>query len=154
MLTQLIYHSQYVPGDSGALSTVRNILQTSEINNSRDGITGFLIFDKSHFLQILEGDFQCVHRTLERIKGDPRHRDLTVVADKSIEARAFTDWAMGGYVRSADSQAVYARHGIAGDLDLGVLTGATVVALALDLLAFETARQKERVVGIATHDPV
>jgi hypothetical protein len=154
MLTQLIYHSQYVPGEYGALSTVRNILQTSEINNGRDGITGFLIFDKSHFLQILEGDIERVRRTLDRIKGDPRHRDLAFIADGPIETRAFTDWAMGGYVRSSESQAVYARHGITGDLDLGALTGATVVALALDLLAFETARQKQRVVGIDTHDPV
>ena len=56
MLTQLIYHSHFVPGDYGALSTVRNIIQVSEINNGRDGITGFLIFDKSHFLPIREGE--------------------------------------------------------------------------------------------------
>jgi hypothetical protein len=154
MLTQLIYHSRYVSGEYGALGMVRNILQTSEINNGRDDITGFLIFDKSHFLQILEGDAQLIESTFQRIRHDPRHRDLVVLATQSIEARKFTDWAMGGYVRSPESDAVYARYGIDGELDPTGLTGDKVLALALDLLAFETARQKERVVGIGTPDPI
>ncbi|MCR6659691.1 MAG: BLUF domain-containing protein [Asticcacaulis sp.] len=154
MLTQLIYHSHFVPGDYGALSTVRNIIQVSEINNGRDGITGFLIFDKFHFLQILEGAPEDIQQTLQRIRADPRHRDLTVIADRPVPGRAFTDWAMGGFIRSPEAQSIHTRHGIAGDLQIDTLSGDAVVALATDLLVFETERQKQRVVGISTHEPI
>jgi hypothetical protein len=154
MLTQLIYHSHFVPGDYGALSTVRDIIHTSEINNGRDGITGFLIFDKAHFLQILEGEPADIQNTLNRIKADPRHRDLTIIADRPITTRVFTDWAMGGFIRSPEVQFLYAQHGLVGDLQVDALSGDLIVSLATQLLAFEAERQKERVVGTSPHDAV
>lgn len=152
MLTQLIYHSLCGPGESGALNTVRDIIQVSEINNARDRITGFLIFDKSHFVQILEGEAADLRHTLDRIKNDRRHHGLTVLADRAIDARAFSDWAMGGYIRSPESQSIYSKHGIAGDLQTETVSADTIVALASDLLAFETERLKHRVVGLHAHD--
>jgi hypothetical protein len=147
MLSQLIYHSHFVPGQQGALSVVRHIIETSEINNSRDRITGFLIFDKSTFLQILEGDADRIDATFQRISADKRHRDLNVISRRSLDQRAFQDWAMGGYVRSTEAQSVYARYGVTGELDPINLDADTIVRLAADLLDFETNRQKERVVG-------
>jgi hypothetical protein len=143
-----------VPGDHGALTTVRNIIRVSEINNARDRITGFLIFDKAHFLQILEGNAPDVAHTVKRIQADPRHRNLTVIEDKAVDERVFKDWAMGGFVRSPEAESIYSRHGIADAVEPEHLTGEGVLALAQDLLAFETKRQKERVVGVSTHDPV
>ena len=58
MLHQLIYYSRNtVPGgDRAMLMNLRNIVSASQRNNTRDGITGFLIFDKTWFIQILEGN--------------------------------------------------------------------------------------------------
>jgi hypothetical protein len=154
MLTRLIYHSEYVRGDHGALTTVRNIIRVSEINNARDRITGFLIFDKAHFLQILEGNAPDVAHTLQRIQADSRHRNLTIIEDKAVAERTFGDWAMGGFVRSPEAESIYSRHGIADALQTALLTAEGVLALAQDLLALENKRQKERVVGLSTHDPV
>lgn len=147
MLSQLIYHSHFMPGQQGTLSSVRNIIEASEINNSRDGITGFLIFDKSTFLQILEGDADKIDATFQRISADKRHRDLTVISKRRLDQRAFQDWAMGGYVRSNEAQSIYAHYGVTGELDPMHLDADTIVRLAADLLDFETHRQKERVIG-------
>jgi hypothetical protein len=149
MVFQLIYHSHFLPIGAGPSSTIRSILHASETNNFRNGITGFLIFDKSSFLQILEGDQAAVLETYDRIGEDPRHARVTVIAARQVAARAFTDWAMGGHLRSDETCDIYARHGAAGGLDPGRLQATEVVALAQDLLAFETRRQSQRIISAA-----
>ncbi len=149
MVFQLIYHSRFLPIGAGPSSTIRSILRASAANNLRDGLTGFLIFDKSHFVQVLEGDQAAVLEAYERIGDDPRHAELTLVATRQIVARAFADWAMGGHLRCDESQDIYARHGLAGGLDPARLRAPEVVALAQDLQAFETLRQSHRVIGAA-----
>jgi len=153
MIYQLIYHSHFMAVGAGPSSTIRSILRASEANNFRDGITGFLIFDKSSFVQVLEGDQAAVLEAYERIGDDPRHAYLTVLATRQVATRAFEGWAMGGHITSDETRDIYVRHGFVGGLDpatLGATLGATrVVALAQDLLAFETRRQSQRVVGAA-----
>ena len=145
MVFQLIYHSRFLPVGAGPSSTIRSILRASETNNFLDGITGFLIFDKVHFVQVLEGDQAAVLETYERIGDDPRHAYLTVLDTRWVETRAFEGWAMGGHIASDETRHIYARHTIGGVLDPESLSGPRVVALALDLLALETKRQSQRV---------
>jgi len=149
MIFQLIYHSQFLPVGAGPSSTIRAILRTSESNNFRDDVTGFLIFDKSTFVQILEGDRNAVLETYERIGRDPRHMNLTLIAARDVEARAFADWSMGGHLASEESRQIYARHGITGPLDPVGLRADQVISLARALLAFETLRQSQRTIGAA-----
>ena len=149
MVYQLIYHSHFLPVGAGPSGTIRSILRASDANNLRDGITGFLIFDKASFVQVLEGDQAAVLETYERISDDPRHAGLTIIATRQVAARAFTDWAMGGHLRSDETQDIYARHGVTGGLDPAALRAPQVVALAQDLLAFETVRQSQRVIDAA-----
>lgn len=58
MIHQLVYYSRNtVPGgDRAMLTNLREIVSVSQRNNSRDGVTGFLIFDKTWFIQVLEGE--------------------------------------------------------------------------------------------------
>jgi len=149
MVFQLIYHSHFLAVGAGPSSTIRKILQASEDNNFRDGITGFLIFDKASFVQVLEGDQAAVLEAYARISDDPRHNGLTIIATRLVETRAFSDWAMGGHLRSEEVQDIYARHGIAGRLDPAALRAPQVIALAQDLMTFEAQRQSQRIVGAA-----
>jgi len=149
MIFQLIYHSRFAPIGAGPSSTIRSILHASAINNFRAGITGFLIFDKSSFVQILEGDEVAVLETYDRISDDPRHSHLVVMDTRWVEARHFSDWAMGGHLRSDETHDIYARHCVAGGLDPAALDTPQVVALALDLLDFETRRQSQRIIDAA-----
>ena len=62
--------------------------------NAIDGITGLLVFNGTHFLQIVEGDPAAVDDLLARLKGDSRHQGLEVRDERGIEARSFPDWTM------------------------------------------------------------
>ena len=149
MIYQLIYHSHFMAVGAGPSSALRSILRASEANNLRDGISGFLIFDKTSFVQVLEGEQAAVLEAYDRISDDPRHAYLTVLDTRWIKARDFDGWAMGGHIASDETQDIYLRHGVAGGLDPQTLGAPRVVALAQDLLAFETQRQSQRIVSAA-----
>lgn len=79
MIHQLVYYSRNTVqgGDRAMLINLREIVSASQRNNSRDGVTGFLIFDKTWFVQILEGDKAQVTETYTRIARDTRHSAAT-----------------------------------------------------------------------------
>jgi hypothetical protein len=62
--------------------------------NALDGITGLLVFNGTHFLQIIEGAHAAIYDLLERLRRDPRHSGLEVRDERKVEARSFPDWAM------------------------------------------------------------
>jgi hypothetical protein len=143
-VTQLIYSSRNksVAQDRAQLTMLRTILTVSQRNNVRDGLTGFLIFDRVHFFQILEGDSDRVLATFNRIQRDPSHGEVTLMAKREVRARSFPQWSMGGALRSLDHQEIFLRHGIVDSLDPRKVDAATVHALALDLQNFEIDRKE------------
>jgi hypothetical protein len=136
-LVQLVYYSRNLlqDDDKGQLKLLREILATARTKNVEHGVTGYLIFDKRWFIQVLEGDRALVHGTYERIARDPRHGGVTLLDTKPIRGRSFQSWSMGGAMRNLDQQEVFLSHGIAGDLDPTKLNAAKIVALATDLAA-------------------
>ena len=72
-----------------------DILAISNINNSRDNITGLLLYSEGNFIQLLEGEEQGVKSTYERISKDQRHKGITPIASGFIDKRNFPKWAMG-----------------------------------------------------------
>lgn len=74
---------------------LEHIARASSSNNMKVGITGVLISAHEFFFQILEGDAGQVDRLLERIRRDPRHRDLLVLkAELDVSERLFSKWSM------------------------------------------------------------
>ena len=59
-----------------------------------DGITGLLIFNGTHFLQILEGIPQAIDDLVEKLRRDARHSGLEVRDERFVEKRSFPDWSM------------------------------------------------------------
>ena len=148
MIHQLVYYSRNTVqgGDRAMLTNLREIVSASQRNNSRDGITGFLIFDKTWFVQILEGDKAQVTETYNRIARDTRHSAATIMNVRDIEARLFPNWTMGGAMRTPEMEELYLEHGIGSTMDPSRLKSTQIVALALDLQAFEQAkRQGQRI---------
>lgn len=143
-LIQLIYTSKNAlhADDRGQLTNLREILETARRKNAEVGVTGYLIFDKAYFLQILEGDEAAVEATYARIAGDRRHAELRRVETRRIAQRAFGDWTMGAAMRSVDHQEVYLEHGISGPIDPAKLDGAKILSLAVDLRDLERSRVK------------
>jgi hypothetical protein len=146
MIHQLVYYSRNtVPGgDRAMLTNMRDILSVSQRNNSRNGVTGFLIFDKTWFVQILEGERARVTETYARIGRDTRHAATTIINVRDVPARLFPNWTMGGAMRSPEVQEVYLQHGFGGSLEPSRLKSDQVVNLALDLQAFEANRRQEQ----------
>lgn len=143
-LTQIVYYSRHkavASGERARLELLRTVLSVSQRNNSRDGLTGFLLFDRTWFLQVLEGERARLMSTYERIQRDPRHSDVTLIALRDTKARSFPTWSMAGAIRTLDQGEIFLRHGISGALDPARITAPTVVALAMDLQDYERARK-------------
>ncbi len=90
-LTQIIYCSRPFGFDAGVLD---DILTVSRARNSRDGITGTLICRGDMYLQLIEGPEELLDATFDRISGDDRHLEVTLLITRPITTRLFPHWAM------------------------------------------------------------
>ena len=79
------------------------ILLASRRNNAGNDITGLLVAGGRRFLQALEGPEQAVLDTYARIKQDSRHYAMVLLTGRSVEARAFGNWAMA-YEQGGDAR--------------------------------------------------
>jgi hypothetical protein len=94
MLYQLAYTSfSRLPLREATLS---DILGASRLNNSRDEITGILMYEDRTFFQVLEGEQPAIEDCYyKRIYNDPRHFRMSLFWYGLAERRVFSDWAMG-----------------------------------------------------------
>ncbi len=66
----------------------------SQQRNSRDGITGLMLYDEGRFYQWLEGPPDKLDRLFRAIRSDPRHTDIEVLGSFPARARRFGGWTM------------------------------------------------------------
>ena len=91
-LTSLIYTSLARPNfETTELESIRG--SSRELNRAA-GITGLLVFNGIHFLQILEGKHCAAEELLKRLRADPRHSGLEVRDERRVPRRSFPDWPM------------------------------------------------------------
>ena len=97
-LIRLVYvsRSNFSPSAThqGLDPSVARILAKSRKNNAARGIVGSLLFGDGCFLQCLEGNADVVDALYERIRTDPRHRDVTVLSRRDISSTSFGAWSM------------------------------------------------------------
>jgi len=75
-------------------SDLEDIHRTARELNALDGITGLLVFNGTHFLQIIEGAKDAINELVERLRLDRRHSGFEIRDQHSIDARSFPDWSM------------------------------------------------------------
>lgn len=73
---------------------IEDIHRSALRHNAMDGITGLLIFNGTHFLQIVEGVPSAIDDLVERLRRDPRHNGLEIRDERSVPDRSFGDWSM------------------------------------------------------------
>jgi len=73
---------------------VNELIDVSASSNRDAGITGVLLASDTHFLQVLEGDFDAINRLFLRIARDTRHEDVQLVSFGCVESRLFGGWTM------------------------------------------------------------
>jgi hypothetical protein len=89
---QLLYTSTARPGLAKA--ELEAILEAAQRNNAKRSLTGFLIFDGHHFIQLLEGTEHDVQNTYKKIAGDGRHTSVEPLLQDMKPTRSLSNWAM------------------------------------------------------------
>ncbi|QKR99660.1 BLUF domain-containing protein [Sphingomonas sp. CL5.1] len=93
-MRQVIYRSISTAASGLAADDAPEILKVAKALNGVDGITGILYIDGQNFLQVIEGEAESIAGLLERLLADPRHMDIAILSDTSIDEREFGDWTM------------------------------------------------------------
>ncbi|MEM9346763.1 MAG: BLUF domain-containing protein [Planctomycetota bacterium] len=64
-------------------------------NNMLIDVTGVLFYSSGHFVQLLEGDRDRIHKLYHTIEEDARHCEPRVLVDCMATKRIFSEWSMG-----------------------------------------------------------
>ena len=94
---QLSYCSTALEDITGNI--IDSILESARNRNNTLGVTGCLVFHKSSFVQIIEGDKHKIKSLFEEIKEDKRHFNIRLLWEGDNEERNFSDWNMAYYTK-------------------------------------------------------
>ncbi len=93
MLSYLVYVSQR--NSTCTQEEIDKILEACERNNNHTDATGVLLYSETKFIQYLEGDYKNIIGLYDKIKKDPRHKNVVMVQMGQTEKRLFPSWQMG-----------------------------------------------------------
>lgn len=71
------------------------LLSESQKRNAARDITGLLLHSDGNIIQIIEGPVDTVKALYAKIAKDARHRGVTLMSSKAIQARDFPHYKMG-----------------------------------------------------------
>lgn len=72
-----------------------NILQVSWRHNHNSDISGILIYDDKHFVQLLQGPINTVDTLYEKISRDIRHHSIELIGTELLARKDVNGWGMG-----------------------------------------------------------
>ena len=72
-----------------------DLLEAARSRNAREGLSGLLLYDGTHFLQWLEGPTDALHRVWSSIQADRRHEQVELIGRPQLPVRLFRGWDMG-----------------------------------------------------------
>ena len=104
-LVAVIYISRMVNGYFDHTQQLDALVRYAGANNSRLGLSGYLLVAPPFFLQRLEGPEAAVTRLVNGIKGDHRHNNFMVVHQGPIARRVCSAWSMRPITSSNSSEA-------------------------------------------------
>lgn len=92
-LHQIIYISM-ASGVGPSQADLRALLAQSVCHNQSAGLTGLLLYARSGYMQLLEGESAALESLFARIRQDPRHSRVTTLLHGPVAQRSFPQWAM------------------------------------------------------------
>ena len=134
-LIRLVYRSDSCISHDD-VSGLDAIFNASIRNNKRNRISGALALPDGKFVQVVEGDRGEVDLLMKRVRADSRHENVTILGERSIQARLFREWSMARPDPTPLSQQSFRIITEDG-------SGAQVTAILLDLMS----RAKHRFVA-------
>ena len=75
-------------------SDLEDIHRSARERNARDDVTGLMVFNGTHFLQIVEGSEAAIGALVERVRKDPRHTGFEIRDRQKVAARGFPGWPL------------------------------------------------------------
>lgn len=73
---------------------INEILDTAQLTNPENSVTGLLMYSNTYFLQYIEGPIINVNRLYQKIKVDFRHRNCMIISTGFLDERIFPSWQM------------------------------------------------------------
>lgn len=73
----------------------KDILADSLRNNKDHDISGFLVYHKGQFMQVIEGPAKKIEHLWQNLLIDKRHTLVKKLVDEEREKREFSYWVMG-----------------------------------------------------------
>lgn len=91
-----IYQLSYVSQSVSAMDDqeLKDLLTKARQFNVSEQLSGVLIYSQGLFLQLLEGEEEKVNALFDKIKRDPRHKDILVFFENYTKHRIFGNWSM------------------------------------------------------------
>lgn len=102
---ELLYISELSPATPA--TSIAEILTQARKVNKLNGITGLLLFDGEHFIQVLEGGREDVLETMNRIESDHRHCGVKRLHESFIGQRQFQSFGVGYWYVEDESRALH-----------------------------------------------
>jgi hypothetical protein len=91
-MLSLIYVSRV--GSRFDMASLDALAADARERNQQLDITGLLLCNGRHFMQLLEGEEMAVRATMSRIAQDARHHDLVVIREDERRERECPGWSM------------------------------------------------------------
>lgn len=76
---------------------ILNILTHSWKYNHNSYISGMLVYDNRHFIQVIQGPIATIDKLYARISHDPRHTDIKLIGEELLHERDCSGWGIGFY---------------------------------------------------------
>ena len=92
MLYHLTYRSIAIPEIT--IEQIEDILKTARNFNSKNEVSGCLVFSKGYFIQLLEGSKDTIKELMDNIDRDKRHTNIDILSEGKSEKRIFDTWDM------------------------------------------------------------
>jgi len=96
-LDNRVHHLLYRSQATSLLSEAQlaELVEQSQAWNNAHDITGLLCYSSTgHFVQVLEGTAEQVHKLFAKIRQDKRHSQVQALSDYATSTRWFADWRM------------------------------------------------------------
>ena len=104
------------------------ILESSQKNNAKFGLTGAMCFLDGVYCQYLEGDAVILEDLYRKILSDPRHKDIKLIEFTRITERFFKNWAMALVTWNDQTRFLFKTLNQLDALDLHAITLETAAA--------------------------
>jgi hypothetical protein len=130
-LIQLIYASDMAGPQESELAS---IVKSAARHNRENQVTGMLLYSGGNFMQVLEGEPSMVQATYARICRDPRHHNILLLLQESVQQRHFSRWSMGFTRLSAEHVKKFPRFAPYFQFGFDVKAIQAAPGVALDML--------------------